>query len=113
MQVAAAILVAFGGSGRFPDAPRIAGPVYKPALASDQLIRKLGSDKLVFIERYAFQADHFYTDFINGCKRFGGNLCTLDLQTGEASALLPAMSEGIFDYLDLSFDGGFKLLANN
>ena len=58
--VAAAILVAFGGlaassqaeaarppgtaggTGRFPDPPRIAGPVYKPALASDQLIRQAG-----------------------------------------------------------------------
>ena len=120
--VAAAILVAFGGFavssqaqaarppgntggiGRFPDPPTIAGPIYKPAPASDELIRKTKSDKLVFIERYAFQSNHFYTDFINGCTRFGGNLCTLDLKTGKTSALLPAMSEGIFDYLDLSFD---------
>ena len=65
--VAAAILVAFGGlapatravadvppgtaggAGRFPNPPRIAGPVHKPALAGDALIRKLGSNKLVFI----------------------------------------------------------------
>ena len=80
-RVAAAILVAFGGlapatravadvppgtagrgTGRFPDPPRMAGPVYKPALAGDELIRKLGSNKLVFIERYTFQSNHFYTD---------------------------------------------------
>ena len=116
--VAAAILVAFGGlaassrvqaaappgTGRFPDPPSIAGPIYKPALAGEELMRKTGSNKLVFIMRYAFQSNHFYTDFINGCTRFGGNLCTLDLKTGKTSALLPEMSEGIFDYLDLSFD---------
>lgn len=104
--VAAAIVVAFGGlgsptravaaapsgtpsggTGRFPDPPRIAGPIYKPAPAGDALIRKLGSNNLVFIERYAFQSDHFYTDFINGCKRFGGNLCTLDLNRAAESTL--------------------------
>lgn len=117
-RVAAAVLVAFGGlaassrvmadatpgTGRFPDPPRLPGPIYKPALASDELIRKTRSDKLVFIERYAFQSNHFYTDFINGCTRFGGYLCILDLKTGKTSALLPAMSAGIFDYLDLSFN---------
>ncbi|MHC4133325.1 MAG: hypothetical protein ACYSR3_15280, partial [Planctomycetota bacterium] len=36
-------------------------------------------DKLVFVKRYTFQSSHFYTDFIDGCVNFGGDLCILDL----------------------------------
>jgi hypothetical protein len=93
-----------GGSGAYPDAPRLAAPDYRPPLTGEQLIEKLGAGRLVFIQRQTFQSNHFYTDFINGCTSFGGNLCILDLLTGKVSVLLPEMSGGIFDYLDLSFD---------
>ncbi|MEA3368190.1 MAG: LamG domain-containing protein, partial [Planctomycetota bacterium] len=54
-------------------------------------------DKLLFIKRYTFQSSHFYTDFIDGCANYGGNLCVLDLKTGEATDLVPEMRDGIFD----------------
>lgn len=72
----------------------------------DALVRKnplMDFDKLLFIKRYTYQSSHFYTDFIDGCVRFGGNLCILDLETGEATDLVPEMSDGIFGRFDLHF----------
>ncbi|MFO8014084.1 MAG: hypothetical protein R6X20_12360 [Phycisphaerae bacterium] len=51
-------------------------------------------DKLLFIRRYTFQSTHFYTDFIDGCERYGGNLCVLDIETGEVTDLVPEMADG-------------------
>ncbi|MHC4842589.1 MAG: HzsA-related protein [Planctomycetota bacterium] len=63
-----------------------------------------GIDKLLFVKRYTFQSSHFYTDFIDGCVNFGGNLCVLDLNTGKVEELVPSMRHGIFGRYDLSFD---------
>jgi len=61
-------------------------------------------DKLVFVRRKTFQSNHYYTDFINGCRYYGGNLCLLDLKTGKVTELCPSLKEGIFGRFDLSFD---------
>ena len=101
-----AALTAWAGAamaGRL-STPKIAGPTYKPAPAPADLIKAVGAEKLIFIRRQTFHSSHFYTDFIDGSTRFGGNLCVLDLRTGKVTDLLPSMKDGIFDYLDLSFD---------
>jgi hypothetical protein len=59
--------------------------------------------RLLFLKRYTFQSSHFYTDFIDGCVEFGGNLCVLDLETGEVTDLIPEMRHGIFGRFDLHF----------
>ena len=41
-----------------------------------------GVDKILFVKRYTLQSTHYYTDFIDGCRNFGGNLCTLSLDDG-------------------------------
>ncbi|MHC4518525.1 MAG: TolB family protein, partial [Planctomycetota bacterium] len=64
----------------------------------------IGSDELLFVKRFTYHSSHFYTDFIDGCGRFGGNLCVLDLRTGEVTDLIPEMAEGIFGRFDLHFD---------
>ncbi len=64
-----------------------------------------GVDKIAFIKRFTYQSSHYYTDFIDGCVNFGGNVCTLDLRTGKVTDLVPSMSEGIFGRLDVSHDG--------
>jgi len=90
--------------GHFPEKPYVEGPNYQPEFSRETLIKKLGSDKMIFIRRKTFHSSHFYTDFIDGCTRYGGNICVLDLKTGKTKDLLPQMANGIFDYLDLSFD---------
>jgi hypothetical protein len=59
--------------------------------------------KILFVKRYTFHSSHFYTDFIDGCGRFGGNLCVLDLRTGQVTDLIPEMKHGIFGRFDLHF----------
>ncbi len=63
-----------------------------------------GIDKIAFIKRYTYQSSHYYTDFIDGCKFFGGNVCVLDLKTGKVKELAPSLGKGIFGRLDVSFD---------
>jgi len=60
--------------------------------------------KLLFVKRQTYHSSHFYTDFIDGCSRFGGNLCVLDLETGKVTDLIPEMKQGIFGRFDLHFD---------
>jgi len=62
-------------------------------------------DRIVFVKRYTYQSSHYYTDFIDGCEKYGGNLCTYDLRNGTVTELVPSMSHGIFGRYDLSFDG--------
>ena len=67
--------------------------------------RLAGFDEIVFVKRDTYQSDHYYTDFINGCKYFGGNICILSLKDGSVRELVPSMKHGIFGRFDLSFDG--------
>ena len=45
-------------------------------------------DKIIFVKRYTFQSSHFYTDFIDGCEEFGGNLCVLSLKDGKGGGII-------------------------
>ncbi|MCD6304248.1 MAG: hypothetical protein J7M21_04725, partial [Planctomycetes bacterium] len=74
----------------------------RQALILDHPLRDF--EKLVFVKRKTFQSNHYYTDYINGSKYFGGSLCLLDLRTGKVTDLCPSMSGGIFGRFDLSFD---------
>ena len=77
------------------------------ALRRDVLIDRnplFDFDRLVFIKPYTYHSSHFYTDFIDGVGNPGGNLCILDMTTGQVTDLLPDMAGGIFGRLDLSFD---------
>ena len=69
-----------------------------------KILSDRGVDKLVFIKRLTFHSSHFYTDFIDGCDRFGGNLCVLDLKSGKVTDLVPEMKGGIFGRFCLHFD---------
>ncbi len=60
--------------------------------------------KLLFIRRYTYQSSHYYTDYIDGCRHFGGNLCVLSLADGKVTELVPQLEGGIFGRFDLSFD---------
>ncbi|MHC4181177.1 MAG: hypothetical protein ACYSWU_27075, partial [Planctomycetota bacterium] len=98
---------------------KLAGELAEPA-AADQLLREterlrndallknhplLKFDKLLFVKRYTYQSTHYYTDYIDGCEHFGGNLCVLSLADGKVTELVPQLEGGIFGRFDLSFDG--------
>lgn len=72
---------------------------------SSQQDLSLDFDELLFVKRHTYQSSHYYTDFIDGCERYGGNLCVLQLKTGQVRELVPALGHGIFGRFDLSFDG--------
>jgi len=65
---------------------------------------QVGFDEIVFVKRYTYQSSHYYTDFIDGCEKYGGNLCTYDLRTGQVTEIVPSLRHGIFGRYDLSFD---------
>ncbi|MBW8016388.1 MAG: hypothetical protein FVQ82_09390 [Planctomycetes bacterium] len=65
---------------------------------------KLGVDELVFVKRDTYQSNHYYTDHINGCRFFGGNICILNLNNGSVREIVDSMKHGIFGRIDLSFD---------
>ena len=75
----------------------------REALVDANPLLKCG--KLVFVKRYTYQSSHYYTEYIDGCRYFGGNMCVLSLADGKVTELVPELKEGIFGRYDLSFDG--------
>ena len=78
------------------------GRLRREALVTENPLLKV--EKLLFVKRQTYQSNHYYTDYINGCRYFGGNLCTLSLKDGTVTELVPSMKDGIFGRYDLSFD---------
>lgn len=64
----------------------------------------LGLGKIVFVRRNTYRTGWYYAEFMQAGPP-GGNLCVLDLATGEVVELCPQLDGGIFDRFDLSFDG--------
>ncbi|MDR0814150.1 MAG: hypothetical protein LBN37_00195, partial [Bacteroidales bacterium] len=65
---------------------------------------KQGIEKIVFVKRYTYNSNHYYTEYLNSQWMPGGNLCTLDLRNGEVTELVPSLSGGVFGAFDVSFD---------
>ena len=74
----------------------------RQALLTDNPL--FGCGRLLFVKRQTYQSSHYYTDYIDGCQNFGGNLCVLSLADGEVTELVPELEDGIFGRYDLSFD---------
>ncbi|GAF87373.1 unnamed protein product, partial [marine sediment metagenome] len=63
--------------------------------------------KIIFVKRFTYHSSHFYTDFLDGCSLYGGNISVLDLKTGKVTDLFPKnslMAGGIVGRFTLSFD---------
>jgi len=82
------------------------GPIQKDMGVTRKKLKGLLPDakEILFVRRYTLQSSHYYTDFIDGCRHFGGNLCVLSLNDGSVRELAPELSHGIFGRCDLSFD---------
>ena len=65
----------------------------------------LACGKLLFVKRYTYQSSHYYTEYIDGCRHFGGNLCVLSLADGTVTELAGQLAGGIFGRFDPAFDG--------
>jgi len=70
-----------------------------------------GFDKLVFVTRKTYGANHYYTEFINSPWTPGGNLCVLDLKDGSVREIVPQLKGGVFERFDLSFDASRIVFA--
>jgi hypothetical protein len=64
----------------------------------------LGTDSLIFLKRFPFQSNHYYTDYVNGCRFYGGNMYSLDLTSGNTKKLIPELEGGIIGRFDLDYD---------
>jgi len=70
-----------------------------------------GFDKLLFVKRYTYTSNHYYTEFINSKWAPGGNLCLLDLKSGDVTELISELKGGVFGRFDLDFDASHIIFA--
>ena len=64
----------------------------------------LGTDEIIFIKRYTYSANHYYTEYVNAKWTPGGSLCVLSLKDGSVRDVVPQLKGGVFGRFDLSFD---------
>jgi len=69
-----------------------------------KLREKLGCDEIVFIKRYPYTANHYYTEFINSDWLPGGGIFVLSLKDGTERQIATELKDGVFGRMDLSFD---------
>ncbi|TKG91580.1 hypothetical protein EYV94_21380 [Puteibacter caeruleilacunae] len=65
-----------------------------------------GIKEVVFIKRLTLDGNHFYTEYVNSTWLPGGNICVLNLETGQVRDLVPQLNEGVFNRFDISYDAG-------
>ena len=68
-------------------------------------------DKILFVTRKTYSANHYYTKHINSRWLPGGNLCVLNTKTGKTHELVPELKDGVFERFDLSFDASKIVFA--
>ena len=74
-------------------------------------LRNKGIDKIIFVKRFTYNSDHYYTEYINSDWKPGGQLCVLCLKSGKVTNLVPSLSEGVYGSFDLSFDASRVVFA--
>jgi hypothetical protein len=83
------------------------GKTYIPSAEEKTVWDKLtgqGIEKIVFVKRFTYNANHYYTEYLNSKWMPGGNLCLLSLKTGQTEELAPSLSGGVFGAFDISYD---------
>jgi len=83
--------------------PSVAQPGPKGA-AKAALTMPADVGQVVFVKRFTYNSNHYYTEFINSQWMPGGNLCVLDLKSGAVRDLVPQLAAGVVERYDLSFD---------
>ncbi|MEG1644145.1 MAG: hypothetical protein RR293_08395 [Bacteroidales bacterium] len=85
-------------------------PDKKEAFAWD-ILKGKDIDKLIFVKRFTYNSDHYYTEYINSDWKPGGQLCVLSLKTGKVENLVPSLKGGVYGAFDLSFDANRVVFA--
>ncbi len=82
-----------------------AQPPFQMPESVRQRLLEYGVTQIAFIKRYTYDSNHYYTDFINSRFMPGGGVCVLDVKSGEVRELCPELTGGVFERLDVNFDG--------
>ena len=69
----------------------------------------LAGKSLLFVKRATYDSNHYYDEFNEGIRRFGGGLYVVSIPGGDAigavAEIAPSLHDGLVDRYDLSFDG--------
>ena len=63
-----------------------------------------GIDKIVFVKRFTYTAANYYAEHASSAFLPGGNICMLDLKSGETTDLCLELTGGMFERFDLNFE---------
>ena len=85
-------------------AEQVEPPAQQMAGARASLGRMIGTDRILFIKRFTYTANHYYTEYINSGWRPGGGLFVLSLVDGSERQIATELKGGVFGRFDLSFD---------
>lgn len=107
-----AIVGKIPGGGETGDALAPSAPSDEILLQLRTLLREaivadgeaLDFDKILFVSRFKYSSNHYYTDYVNSRFMPGGSLCVLDLKTGAVTEIVKELKGGVFGRYDLSFD---------
>ena len=69
----------------------------------DKLLAQ-GIEEIVFVKRFTYNSNHYYTEYLNSSWKPGGNIYILSLRTGATKELAPSLTGGVFGAFDVSFD---------
>jgi hypothetical protein len=64
----------------------------------------LGTDEIVFIKRFPYTANHYYTEYLNSQWKPGGGIFVLSLKDGAVRQVAAELEGGVFGRFDISFD---------
>ena len=78
-------------------------PSKEEKAAWDKLLAQ-GIEEIVFVKRFTYDANHYYTEYLNSTWKPGGNIYILSLRTGATRELAPSLTGGVFGAFDVSFD---------
>lgn len=100
---------------RFPDqaelVTRLVAPLQDRMAANRLSLRaRFGIDEILFIKRFTYDANHYYTEYINATWKPGGGLYALSLADGSVRCVAPVLESGVVARFDLSFDARRVLL---
>ena len=74
------------------------------ATGAPDLVPGADFEQLLFVKRFSYNSDHYYTEYINSAWQPGGNICVLNLKDGSVREVVSGLKDGVFERFDLSFD---------